>query len=99
MQNPTVIESKYPEIHYQMEMANDYWHEAANAKAKFHTAIRNAMQELRNKTGLTAKAFGSLMGVSKGYVYLLEKGDRPWNDDLIEKLQDGLQALTSPCQP
>lgn len=93
MQNQTIIESRYPEIHSQMEIANDYWSEAAEAKAKFHTAIRNAMQELRNKTGLTAKAFGSLMGVSKGYVYLLEKGDRPWNDDLVEKLETGLASL------
>lgn len=93
MQNQTVIEKQFPEIHRRLLESKHLDAIADVRQAESRELLRGAMLDLRSKIGLTAKAFGSAMGVSKGYVYLLEKGDRPWNDDLIKKLQDGLQSL------
>ena len=93
MQNQTVIEKKHPDVHRRILEAKHLDAIADVRQAESRELLREAMLDLRTSIGITAKAFGNLIGVSKGYVYLLEKGDRPWNADLIEKLQAGLTSL------
>lgn len=84
---------EYPLIQEQIDLAI-----AANSRSThefcvFRNSMREAMLDLRLKTGMTARAFGSLCGVSKAYIYSLEKGNRPWNLPLVEKLISSLETV------
>jgi hypothetical protein len=56
--------------------------------------LQEAMLELRKETGMTARQFGSLCGVSKAYIYALEKKIRPWNDKLVSRILEAISSKT-----
>ena len=90
MQNQTTIKERFPEVYTKLLLAKSADAIADMKLAEYRNLMRDAMSELRNKIGITAKAFGGLIGVSKGYVYLLENGDRPWSPKLLAKLNEKL---------
>jgi|APGre2960657404_1045060.scaffolds.fasta_scaffold37095_3 hypothetical protein len=90
MQNQTTIKDRFPEVYTKLLLAKSADSIADMKLAEYRNLMRDAMFDLRNRIGITAKAFGGLIGVSKGYVYLLEKGDRPWSPKLLEKLNEKL---------
>ena len=85
-----MIKTKYPEINQMLDSAafdeeTSGWM-ALEAKRK----LRQAMIDLRSNTRLTMRSFGELGGVSKAYIYSLERGDRPWSQALVEKICQSL---------
>lgn len=45
------------------------------------------IQELKGVGGITTKALATFLGVSPRFVYMLEKGERSWSDELLLKLE------------
>jgi len=93
MQNQTTIKERFPEVYTKLLLAKSADAIADVKLAEYHNLMREAMFELRNSIGITAKAFGALFGISKGYVYLLEKGDRPWSAKLVANLDEKLSLI------
>ena len=91
MQNQTTIKDRFPEVYAKLLLAKSAEAIADVKLDEYHKLMREAMIELRSSIGITAKAFGEFFGVSKGYVYLLEKGDRPWSTKSVEKLLNHLK--------
>lgn len=77
---------KHPDILFQIQAANGMAESADKLLVESREVIRKAMLNLRAKEGMTSKAFGSLCGISKAYVYMLEKGVRPWTKENVEAI-------------
>jgi transcriptional regulator with XRE-family HTH domain len=45
------------------------------------------MRRIREKLGFSLRGLASEMGCSHPHLYLLEKGVRNWNSDMIEKFK------------
>ena len=54
--------------------------------SEFRSSIRESMKTIRLESGMTADQFASVLGVSSAYVYMLESGERNWNNKLVEKV-------------
>lgn len=59
---------------------------------EFRTSVREAMKTIRLESDMTADQFASVLGVSSAYVYMLESGERNWNNKLVEKVFAKLAA-------
>ena len=44
------------------------------------------MKTIRLESDMTADQFASVLGVSSAYVYMLESGERNWNNKLVDKV-------------
>jgi hypothetical protein len=62
--------------------------------SEYRSLIRDAMLQLRLETGMTARKFGFLCGVSKAYIYAMEKQIRPWNDKLVSRILEAISSKT-----
>lgn len=93
MQNQTTIKERFPEVYTKLLLAKSADAIADVKAAEYRNLVREAMLDLRNGIGITAKAFGALFGVSKAYVYLLEKGDRPWSAKLLQNLDEKIATV------
>jgi hypothetical protein len=86
-----MIQTPYSDITERILAAFKASQDADTLLAEYQTSIRETMLNLRSRSGLTAKAFGALAGVSKAYIYSLEKGVRIWNKPLVEKICQSIQ--------
>lgn len=59
---------------------------------EFRASIKDAMKTIRLESNMTADQFASILGVSSAYVYMLESGERNWNNKLVEKVFAKLAA-------
>jgi len=76
----------YSEINDQIDSAINAERSSKELLESSRNQMREAMHSLRVRSGLTCRAFGSLGGVSKAYVYSIESGRRFWNSGLVEKI-------------
>ena len=53
---------------------------------EFRASIKETMKTIRLESGMSADQFASVLGVSSAYVYMLESGERNWNNKLVEKV-------------
>lgn len=53
---------------------------------EFRASIKEAMKTIRLELGMSADQFASVLGVSSAYVYMLESGERNWNNKLVDKV-------------
>lgn len=86
-----MIQTPYSDITERILAALKANQDADALLGEYQSSIREAMLNLRIRSGLTAKAFGALAGVSKAYIYSLEKGVRIWNKPLVEKICQSIQ--------
>jgi DNA-binding XRE family transcriptional regulator len=49
--------------------------------------ISYKIRELKAVDGLSTKQLAELLGVSQRFANMLEKGERSWSDDMLEKLK------------
>ena len=87
------LKTEYPLIQEQVDLAIAANDRSINDFHVFRDHMREAMLDLRLKMGMTARTFGSLCGVSKAYIYSLEKGNRPWNLPLVDRLISSLEDM------
>lgn len=57
---------------------------------EFRASIKESMKTIRLESGMSADQFASVLGVSSAYVYMLESGERNWNNKLVDKVFDKL---------
>lgn len=77
---------KHPDILFQIQAANGMAESAGKLLVESREVMRKAMLNLRVEEGMTSKAFGSLCGISKAYVYMLEKGVRSWTKENVDSI-------------
>jgi transcriptional regulator with XRE-family HTH domain len=53
---------------------------------KINDNIGNKIKALRESSQLTQKQIADFLGVDQGYISKCEKGERPFNIDMLEKL-------------
>jgi len=85
------FQQNHPNIFTQLEAADKKLEEAEFTTNDYRNLMRDAMCNLRDETGMTAKQFGALGGVSKAYIYSLEKCKRPWNKELASTIISALE--------
>ena len=85
------MNTPYEEVTQQINEALQADLTADQLIGEYKSKMRSAMLSLRLRSGMTARACGSLAGVSKAYIYSLEKGERVWNLPLVEKICQAIQ--------
>ena len=80
------MNTPYEEVTQQINEALQADLSADQLIGEYQSKMREAMLNFRLRSGMTARAFGALDGVSKAYIYSLEKGDRVWNRSLVERI-------------
>lgn len=85
------MNTPYEEVTQQINEALQADLNAGQLIGEYKSKMRSAMLNLRIRSGMTARAFGALAGVSKAYIYSLEKGERVWNRPLVEKICQSIQ--------
>lgn len=58
-------------------------------------SVGPVMRALRQKHGVAIKALSRELGVSRTYIYDLEKGVRNWSPELIERYREGIGVLAT----
>lgn len=94
--NFTLIKALSNDAYQKALQASQHNLQAKDKLAEAKGLMRESMLALRKDLGMTAKQFGKTCGASKAYVYLLEKGERPWNQKLINRL---LSHIEKECPP
>lgn len=77
---------KHQDILIEIQAALGMAESADKLNAESKKALRKAMLSLRLKEGMTARSFGVLCGISKAYVYMLEKGVRSWTKENVDSI-------------
>lgn len=60
-----------------------------------NTNIAMKMKNLREKAGLNQTQVANFLGIDQSYISKLEKGERPFNLDVVEKLCDLFGCTTN----
>lgn len=69
-----------------MSITIEYKNQDLKAKYPKTYVLNRSIWNVRNELGMTATAFGKVVGFSQSYIVLLETGNRRVNQDIIESI-------------